>query len=366
MDRGKKTCTSVESRNSNIHADLKDIIRENALRYLPAKSLHRFSCVCRGWKNYISTSSFAHIQSNYFHEISGFFRRSRSSLLPSFISLDPMAYGVPDPSLRFLPEPVDVRCSSNGLLCCQAQGTANGYKPYYICNPVNRRWKKLPKPDANHGSDPALVLVFEPALEKFVVDYRLICAFQSDTLKCKFGIYSSAEEYWRTSRDFILGNWKIIPDTGVFVNDRVYWRTRVNEKMVIAFDLTTEKSSLLFSNVHARCLGNVNGKLYSGFLRGPHFLAFDLYDAVEAFKQGGTYRTAKDLSTKELSSNDSEIIGPTEDSGRVLFIGGETLVIYVVATLISQNKTTDEIKQLKTEEDDGRRMIPYVNSLVEL
>ncbi|KAG8633158.1 hypothetical protein MANES_18G080700v8 [Manihot esculenta] len=366
MDRGKKPCTSVESRNNNIHADLKDIIRENALRYLPAKSLHRFSCVCRGWKNYISTSLFAHIQSNYFHQISGFFRRSRSSLFPSFISLDPMAFGVPDPSLRFLPEPVDVRCSSNGLLCCQAQGTANGYKPYYICNPVNQQWKKLPKPRANHGSDPALVLVFEPALEKFVVDYRLICAFK-DTVGYKFDIYSSDEESWRTSREIRLGNGvMIIPDTGVYVNDCVYWRSRINEKMVIAFDLTTEKASLLFSHFPARCLGNVNGKLYSGFLHDSDHFAFDMYNAVDAFMRGGKCRTAKDWSTKELTLGDSDIIWPTEDAGRVLFIGGETMVIYAGATFISQNKTTNDIKPLATEEDDGRGMIPYVNSLVEL
>ncbi|OAY23535.2 hypothetical protein MANES_18G080632v8 [Manihot esculenta] len=246
MDRRKKLCTSLESKNSNCHVDLKDIIRENALRYLPAKSLHRFSCVCRGWKNYISTSSFAHIQSNYFHQISGFSRRSRSSLFPSFISLDPMAYGVPDPSLRFLPEPVDVRCSSNGLLCCQAQGTANGYKPYYICNPVNKQCKKLPKPDANHGSDPALVLVSEPALEKFVVEYRLICAFQSDTDGHEFDIYSSAEESWRTSPGTYFGNWQTLPDAGIYVNGCVYWRSSSNENMVIAFDLTTESISPLF------------------------------------------------------------------------------------------------------------------------
>ncbi|KAM1016990.1 hypothetical protein ACFX13_047346 [Malus domestica] len=63
-------------------------------------------------------------------------------------SLKPNAYGVPDPSLKFLPEPVDIRASSNGFLCCLGR---DGYKAYYICNPITRKWTKLPKPNADHG-----------------------------------------------------------------------------------------------------------------------------------------------------------------------------------------------------------------------
>ncbi|KAG8633160.1 F-box protein At5g07610 [Manihot esculenta] len=354
MDRGKKPCTSLASSNSNIYINLKDIIGENVLRYLPAKSLHRFSCVCRDWKNYISTPFFAHRQSNSFHQVSGFFCQSPSSLLPSFISLDPTAYGVPDPSLRFLPEPVDVRCSSNGLLCCQAQGSE--YKPYYICNPVTQKWKKLPKSDANHGSDPSLVLVFEPPLEKFVVEYRLICAFQSDTVGYKFDIYSSAEGSWRTSREICVGNWQIFPYSGVYVNGVVYWRPR-SKIRILAFDLTSERATPLYS-CSIGCLGNVNGKLCSAFRHGAQLVVFELSNIAMDMMMT--------IYTKEFSLEDSEMIMLTKDGGRVLFVGGETAVIYLGTTLISYNMKTKDIKELAIEADDGRSMIPYVNSLVQL
>uniref|UniRef100_A0A2C9U1L9 Uncharacterized protein n=1 Tax=Manihot esculenta TaxID=3983 RepID=A0A2C9U1L9_MANES len=334
--------------------ELKDIIRENVLRYLPAKSLRRCSCVCQDWKNYISTPFFAHSQSNSFHQVSGFFCQSPSSILPSFISLDPTAYGVPDPSLRFLPEPVDIRCSSNGLLCCQAQGT--GYKPYYICNPVTQKWKKLPKPDANHGSYPALVLVFEPSLEKIVVEYRLICAFQSDTVGYKFDIYSSAEGTWRTSREICVGNWQIFPHTGVYVNGVVYWRPR-SKIRILAFDLTSERATPFFSFVIG-CLGNVNGKLCSAYRHGSNLLVFKQANAF--------FNKVMKFGWKEFSLEDSGIVMLSEDDGRVLFVGGETAVIYLETTLISYNMQTKNIKELPTEADDGRRMIPYVNSLVQL
>jgi hypothetical protein len=173
MDRGKRSNNIIANRNNKIYMDLKDIIREHTLPFLPAKSLFRFKTVCRDWKLQISTPFFAHNQSNCFHDVSGLFCQSRSNP-PSFISLDPNSYGVPDPSLQFLPEPVDIKTSSNGLLCCQGH---TGDKAYYICNPVTKQWKKLPKPNAYHGSDPSLVLMFEPSLLNFVAEYKLICAF---------------------------------------------------------------------------------------------------------------------------------------------------------------------------------------------
>uniref|UniRef100_A0A5B7BCM1 F-box protein At3g26010-like beta-propeller domain-containing protein n=1 Tax=Davidia involucrata TaxID=16924 RepID=A0A5B7BCM1_DAVIN len=163
MDRGKRPIKFIGCRNNKIYMDLKDIIREHALPFLPAKSLFRFQGVCRDWKLQISTPFFAHNQSLSFHTFSGIFLQSLGNP-PSFVSIDPKSCGVPDPSLKFLPEPVDISASSNGLLCCQG---CTGDKAYYICNPVTRQWKKLPKPNGDHGPDPAVVLVFEPSLLNF-------------------------------------------------------------------------------------------------------------------------------------------------------------------------------------------------------
>ncbi|KAJ9172793.1 hypothetical protein P3X46_016001 [Hevea brasiliensis] len=355
MDRGKKPTTFFANRNNKIYMDLKDIIRENTLRYLPAKSLRRCTSVCREWKLYISTPFFAHSQSNSFHDLSGFYCQSHSSQ-PSFISLDPIAYGVPDPSLKFLPEPVDIRCSSNGLLCCQGR---TGYKAYYICNPVIQQWKKLPKPDANHGCDPALVLVFEPSLLNFVADYKLICAFQSDLDGYEFDIYSSAEGSWRTSGEICFGNRQIVPSTGVHVDGIVYWQSR---STIVAFDLTSERSTLIYS-YSSGSLGKVNGKLCSASIQGSKLTIAELSNPYTNTMQ--MHSKTRAWSVKNVTLNDSVFAGQT-DQKSVLFIGGKIVVIRLGSTLISYDTRTNDIKQLATEVDYDPRMIPYVNSLVEV
>ncbi|MBA0620165.1 hypothetical protein Godav_005930 [Gossypium davidsonii] len=135
--------------------------------------------------------------------------------MPAFMSLDPRAYGVPNPSLTFLLEPVDVRTSCNGLLCCQGH---TAYRPYYICNPANKQWKELPKPDNDHEPDPAV-----------------------------FEVYSSDRGSWRTSGEIRFDdNEKLLPKTGVHVNGIVYW---LSTRGVTSFDLNSELCRLFSSNL---------------------------------------------------------------------------------------------------------------------
>ncbi|EEF40852.1 conserved hypothetical protein [Ricinus communis] len=356
MDRAKKGGTYTANRNHRIYMDLKDIVREHALRYLPAKSLCRFTSVCRDWRLYISTPFLAHNQSNSFGDVSGLFCQSDSSL-PSFISLDVMAYGVPDPSLKFLPELVDIRCSSNGLLCCQGH---TGYKAYYICNPVTRQWKKLPRPDANHGSDPALVLVYEPSLLNFVAEYKLICAFQSDLDGLEFEIYSSVEGSWRTFGEICFGNRRIIPSTGVYVDGVIYWRSE--SLRIVAFDLASERSTLLYLPLRSGALGVANGKLCSASMHGSKVTVAELTNAYTNTMQMNSKTRAWE--TRDITLNYTVFDGRS-DNGILVFIG-EVLVIQLGRTLISCHMKTEHIKQLATEDEHHARMIPYVNSLVEV
>ncbi|KAA8547345.1 hypothetical protein F0562_003791 [Nyssa sinensis] len=239
--------------------DLKDVIREHALPFLPAKSLSRFQGVCRDWKLQISTPFFAHNQSLSFHSFSGLFCQSPGDP-PSFFSIDPESYGVPDPSLKFLPDPVDIRASSNGLLCCQGWRD----RAYYICNPVTKLWKKLPEPNGDHGSDPAVVLVFEPSLLNFVAEYKLICAFPSADFDnaTEFEIYSSIEGCWKISGEICFADRKLLPRSGVHVNGVVYWQAK--HSGIVAFDLTKDRSQLIQGYCGVKgSLGTADGKLCS-------------------------------------------------------------------------------------------------------
>ncbi|XVE71706.1 hypothetical protein DITRI_Ditri10aG0173300 [Diplodiscus trichospermus] len=371
MDRGKKSINTYRNKNSMIYVDLKDVIRENALRYLPAKSLFRCTGVCRDWKLQISTPFFAHNQSNSFHSTSGFFYQTQAGV-PSFMSLDPMAYGVPDSSLSFLPEPVDVRSSSNGLLCCQGR---TGYRAYYICNPVTKQWKKLLKPNSDHGPDPAVVLIFEPALLNFISDYKLVCAFPSELGGYEFEIYSSGKGSWRTSGEICFSDRKLLPKSGVHVNGTVYW---LSTQGITAFDVNSERSQLLSSA--PGILGIINGKLCAAHLRGQKLFLSMLSNTHSNTMQMQSNAKAwvqmepeidLDISLPAESSSHYASYGFSSryDHGR----GGVVSVSSDVVLLRNGNLFYSyDIKKKASyyfgeiDVDTNARIVAYVNGLVEL
>lgn len=360
MDRGKKSSKLLANKNSKNHMDLQDIIRESALPFLPAKSLHRCTGVCREWKLQISTPFFAHNQSYSFRDVSGFFCQSPSGTL-SFVSLNRMAYGVPDPSLKFLPEPVDIRCSSNGLLCCQGR---TGYQAYYICNPVTQKWKKLPEPTANHGTDPAVVLVFEPSLLNFVAEYKLVVAFASDLDGFEFEIYSSTDGFWRISAEISFGKMKLLPRTGVHVNGVVYWSSSMGR--IFSFDLSCERSTFIYNN-GCSSLGAVNGKLHTACVQGSKLSVNELSNAyTNTMQMNSSTKTWQAKHAVTLNFPVPDLYPRSYDKETVLFLGGDMVVMRFEKKLISYNMKTKEFTEVFTEEDTYSRMVPYVNSLVEI
>ncbi|KAM7264097.1 hypothetical protein ACFE04_001780 [Oxalis oulophora] len=355
MDQGKKTNKLYGQRTNKMYMDLKDIIRENALRYLPAKSLLRCTGICWDWRLMISSPFFAHNQAYFFRGISGFFLQSQDKP-PLFVSLDQMAYGVPDPSLSFLPEPVQVRSSSNGLVCCQG---VTGDKPYYICNPVNKMWKKLPEPEANHGDDPAIVFIFKPSLMDFVAEYTLVCAFPSDLDGYEFEIYSSKNGTWRVSGEILFSDTKILPNSGVHVNGVVYWMEDCER--IMAFDLQAERVQLITSDTVG--LGELSGKLCSGRLHGLR-----LYISVLANACTNTSQMNSDVRTWEQKLNVTLKIKRSSSlrDGSVLFLNEDVAVIHDGKSLYSYGLKTKSLVTLSSDFHQKMRLVPYVNSLIEI
>ncbi|XVF15740.1 hypothetical protein REPUB_Repub09cG0181800 [Reevesia pubescens] len=369
MDRGKKPSNFYGNKNCKIYMDLKDVIRENALPFLPAKSLFRCTGVCQEWKRQISTPFFAHNQSNSFRSTSGVFYQTAAGV-PSFMSLDPMAYGVPDPSLTFLPEPVDVRTSSNGLLCCQGR---TGYRAYYICNPVTKQWKKLPKPDADHGPDPAVVLIFEPSLLNFIADYKLVCAFRSDLDGYEFEIYSSEKGSWRTSGEICFADGKLLPKTGVHVNGIVYW---LSTQGITAFDLNSERFQLL--SYAPGTLGMMNGKLCAAHVRGQRLLVSMLSNAhsntMQMHSNARTWVEMRPDINLDISLPASSNYAYYDYPGRyghgqggVVFVGGDVVLLRngnIFYSYDTKRKASKNLGEVNIDTNSG--IVGYVNGLVEL
>ncbi|GFS38844.1 hypothetical protein Acr_00g0059770 [Actinidia rufa] len=179
---------------------IKDVVKDNVLPFLPAKSLVQFKAVSKDWDRWISSPFLAHKQSCVCHNVSGFFCQFGISP-PTFITLNRRAYGVPSHSLDFLPEPVVIRSSCNGLLLCQGYGVAN---VYYLGNPVNKEWSELPKPNYYHQAEPALVLAFEPLELNFSAHFEIERSWRCSTTSCvelgdselKRGYYINGMAYW--------------------------------------------------------------------------------------------------------------------------------------------------------------------------
>lgn len=362
MDRGKRPGKFLGVKNNRIYMDLKDIIREHALKYLPAKSLFRFQSVCRDWKLQISTPFFAHNQSLSFRFILGLFCQTPGEP-PLFISFDAKSCGVPDPLLGFIPEPVEIRSSSNGLLCCQS---CSGEKAYYICNPVTQQWKKLPRPNADHGSDPAIVLIFEPSLLNFDADYKLICAFPSNDFDdaIEFDIYSSREDSWKTSGEICFASRTLVPSSGVHVNNVIYWKAK--QGGVLAFDLIKDRSQLLqgfYSSIGT--LVNMNGKLCSAYVSGRTIALHELANVHSNTMQMSSH--VKMWEDKQHIVLDSQIFSGDAAHRAVVFVGADMLVIQCQNSIYSYDLKTKETKSLsRLIACEERRCVPYVNSLVNI
>lgn len=305
MQFGRGPFTTAVYQKSNVNAfqlpahvkpkedmELKDIVMDHALPYLPAKSLMRFTSVSKEWDQWITSPFLSHKQCYNFRDMSGYFYQHQDETKASFISLSNSVYGVPDFSLSFLRKKFVIRSSCNGLLLCQE---AFRQKKYFVCNPSNKNWKVIPFPDFYHGEESAIVLAFEPSVFNFGADYHLICALPMlDELTVQFEIYSSETRSWKCSTAVCMElEGSILKSKGFYMEGIAYWETSSNK--VLAFDVKNEIYQVLvlpserapggiLTRFHGElcyvCVHNEFGNLYSvdiyGNMNLKHSVFFDL------------------------------------------------------------------------------------------
>ncbi|CAH9088437.1 unnamed protein product [Cuscuta epithymum] len=365
MEPGKKPGKLLSSANSILYMDLKDIIREHALPFLPAISLLRFRAVCRDWKLHISAPFFHHTQSLCCRAISGLFCQTPENP-PVFIPIHLNCSGVPDPSLSFLPEPVDLKASSNGLLCCQGR---SGNKPYYMCNPATKQWHKLPEPTACHGPDSALVVAFEPSLLNFVPEYKLICAFRSADFDdaAEFEIYTSRNNSWSVSGEIRFGVKRFTPRSGIHVNGVVYWNMAGGG--ILSFDLAKDRSQLLEKHYYSNdcALGTFDGKLCKTSLRGLSVCISALVNVhTNTMEMNSITKMWEPVQNVSLQSN---VLDGDHNRCKIEILSSDVLVIKCGRKLYSydfKSKETKALNQPGAETYDATICVPYVNSLASL
>ncbi|KAL2551525.1 hypothetical protein Fot_05144 [Forsythia ovata] len=331
--------------------EIKDIVKDHALPYLPAKSLMRFRAVSKEWDQWITNPFFSHKQSNSFRDMCGFFHQSQNRTTASFISLSKAAYGIPDVSLKFLPEPVVIRSSCNGLLLCQE---AFGEKKYYVCNPSNKKWKAIPFPNFYQGEEPAILLAFEPSVFNFEADYHLICAVPMlDNMTVHFEIYSSETRSWKHSAAVCVElEDSIIKSNGFYMEGIAYWETSSDE--VLAFDFKNDIYQVLvlpserapdgvLTRFHGElcyvCGYNQSGNLYTVNIYGNMSLKHSLFFDLE-----------------ELCTQHCRVL-PCINSDFVIILARSKLYCY------NLKDQKFEVVSFKGIWDHQANYLPYVNSL---
>ncbi|GJX61501.1 F-box protein-like protein isoform X2 [Tanacetum coccineum] len=359
MDSGKKSSKFLGFKNNKIYMDLKLILREHALQFLPAKSLVRFQGVCRDWRLMISTPFFAHNQSLSFRSVAGLFFSGNPS---TFISIDPQSCGVPDPALNFLPAPVDILASSNGLLLCKAQA---GDQAYYVCNPVTMQWKKLPKPNMEHGNEPAVVLNFKPSLLNFVAEFTVVCAVRSNDFDdaTEFEIYNSKDGTWKMAKEINFSVRKVIPKSGVCVNDIVYWQTYGG---ILSFDMVKDRSQIMHGHGHNGILGEYNGKLCSASITGRTLKLHEMSNIYSNTMQMGSNSHLWDNGLIIHVPSEVYAHGDASYSRSILYVGSDIVVLRGGRKVYRYDIKTKETKFVVEAPENNQLAIPYVNSLVSL
>ncbi|KAK9678257.1 hypothetical protein RND81_11G199500 [Saponaria officinalis] len=372
-------------KNTKVHMldmDLREILREHALRYLPAKALLRSRAVCRDWKLQISTPFCAHNQSVSCRSFSGIFVQSPEGS-PFFVSLDQMAYGVPDQELMFLPERVNVKASTNGLLCCV---NCAYDKVYYVCNPATQQWKKLPKSLVDHGSDPAIALVFEPSVLSFTADFKVICVFASTDIEgsYEFDIYSSDRDSWKVSSEMYFVNSCISKQVrpqriefgrSMYFDGVVYWPMSCYK--TLSFAMKTQKASEMpgygygveHSNTSSSLhLGTMDGKLCTTSIANQSISVTVIHSRhANTMSAHSSMTKSRRSHVSRLDIEEAKLLGG--DRPQVLITWDGIVVFRAGRKVFSHDMKTHETKVLAhggRNADGSYVVLPYVNSLVAL
>ncbi|KAK9061996.1 hypothetical protein SSX86_019180 [Deinandra increscens subsp. villosa] len=343
--------------------DIKEVAKNHIIRYLPAKSLFKCRKVSKEWNKWISNPFFAHTQSNYFRKTSGFFQNSAAQSTISFISLEKSAYGVPYPSLSFIPDRIFIKCSCNGLLLCQS---TNYDEEFYICNPANKQYIKLPTSSTYHGENPKIVLAFEPSSLNFEPCYQVICLFSIPYPDMgpvvHFDIYDSNTKSWMES-DLICPDMDAsdLKSGGISVNGVVYWETRGGE--LLACDFKNGIYSLQKLPVgEGGALSNIHGEVC--YVRAEYDFSVklcrvDVYGNAGLSLKNTIYVSVDDVEEGEFV--DCTVLGNSCD---------DVIGLVVKASQGQKRLYTYHVGEEKVEGPGffihSEKLFPYVNSLVSI
>uniref|UniRef100_A0A0E0LLN5 F-box domain-containing protein n=1 Tax=Oryza punctata TaxID=4537 RepID=A0A0E0LLN5_ORYPU len=228
----------------NPMASLTDDLVVEILRRLPVRSMCRFKCVCRSWRDLIADREH---RKKLPQTLSGFFYKSISGeLCPGsahhFTNVSGKGMPLIYPSFSFLPQcdTVVPLYSCNCLLLCRCfqPGPNNDHEigpfHYVVCNPATKEWVMLLDADWANGETRVACLGYDPAISShfYVLEY----VEDEDGYLTGVEIYSSKTGLWTLhvtgwSDDVVVRHWAI--PRSVFLNGFLHSVTSTNKIVVV-------------------------------------------------------------------------------------------------------------------------------------
>ncbi|KAI9073866.1 hypothetical protein K1719_039019 [Acacia pycnantha] len=225
------------------------------LKRLPVKSLMRFQCVCKLWKNLFKKPSF--IADQLCHSSNQnpsflFWKNSGTLFHLRLLDCEMQISDVQEaPLFDFLKSSyVKIIGSCNGLLCLQISYSFTSPPSFLLWNPATRDFREVP---TSRTIDPRVykhVLGF--GFSAFVNDYKILRIFiDSSNMIYKVEVYSLSKDSWKEIK-FENLEYEILFGLNVSSNGRIFWYgLKAGEeqgewdRVLISFDIRMEVFTLI-------------------------------------------------------------------------------------------------------------------------
>ncbi|KAI9113059.1 hypothetical protein K1719_015991 [Acacia pycnantha] len=230
----------------------------NILSFLPVKSLIKFQCVCKPWKNLIKTPSFiaAHLHHSTQLRPRLLLHRHLNDNCLQLYFLDCKMQIVKVPNFPVVDRQLQIVGSSNGLLCLRIDDSGSISPPcsYLLWNPAFREVRHVPLtfPDFHcafhcdvHGFG------FSP----IVNDYKIVSLYQAlddGDIQNHLAVYSLGTGSWKQIKVEILRGISFrYGVVGFTMNGSIFWHGYKHNwwqnsgRVIISFDIAMEEFALM-------------------------------------------------------------------------------------------------------------------------
>jgi F-box interacting protein len=347
------------------------------LRRVPVRSLCRFKCVSRSWRNLISDP--AH-RKKLPHTLVGFLYDSwNGERYPSsahhFTNVTGKGAPFIFPDFSFLPVPRDevlLLDSCHGLLLCRClvpgPYKSDGLPPFHyaVCNPATKKWVMLPDGSWPSGEVRTARLGFDPAISSHfhVVEYVVDdgdYVIGVEIYSSKTGAWSFKENEWGTDRMLYQSA------RSVFLNGFMHMLTYAHGIVVVDMEGKTWRSIPVPAEDDFGCIHLTQGRLC--------FLSADAADysklSIWTLEDHGTHEWTLKHSVRTLFLFGQKNIQRFDLDYTVITFHPECNLIYFVYgsdnTLMAYEMDRKEVRVIRNlGHDSSDPYLPYVPLFSEL